>query len=222
MAYFLASSFLGAQGAFYAPIVALVCLSLTLGQPWWRAILITLGVSVGLTVAYLLVLAIGVGSAQMGVVVLLAMATVVLFSENTLLVNQTVISAILVVVLQPPQEFGFSPDRFLDALIGGGVALAINYLFPADPERMVERAVRPVFDELASSLKEVAAALEDSDLEKAEQALSQARAIDERISGFRNTLIAAQDTARFSPLKRRELRHPPQIRARPVRVWNCR
>ncbi len=207
LAYFLASSFLGAQGAFYAPIVALVCLSLTLGQPWWRAILITLGVSVGLTVAYLIVLAIGVGSAQIGVVVLLAMVTAVLFSENTLLVNQTVISAILVVVLQPPQEFGFSPDRFLDALIGGGVALAINYLFPADPERMVERAVRPVFDELASSLKEVAAALEDSDLEKAEQALSQARAIDERISGFQNTLIAAQDTARFSPLKRRELRH---------------
>lgn len=207
LAYFLASSFLGAQGAFYAPIVALVCLSLTLGQPWWRAILITLGVSVGLTVAYLIVLAIGVGSAQIGVVVLLAMVTAVLFSENTLLVNQTVISAILVVVLQPPQEFGFSPDRFLDALIGGGVALAINYLFPADPERMVERAVRPVFDELASSLKEVAAALEDSDLEKAEQALSQARAIDERISGFQNTLIAAQDTTRFSPLKRRELRH---------------
>ena len=207
LAYFLASSFLGAQGAFYAPIVALVCLSLTLGQPWWRAILITLGVSVGLTVAYLIVLAIGVGSAQIGVVVLLAMVTAVLFSENTLLVNQTVISAILVVVLQPPQEFGFSPDRFLDALIGGGVALAINYLFPADPERMVERAVRPVFDELASSLKEVAAALEDSDLEKAEQALSHARAIDEQISGFQNTLIAAQDTARFSPLKRRELRH---------------
>jgi flagellin-specific chaperone FliS len=46
---------------------------------------------------------------------------------------------------------------------------------------MVGRAVRPVFDKLASSLKEVAAALEDSDLEKAEEALSQARGIDEQL-----------------------------------------
>ena len=207
LAYFLATFFLGAQQAFYAPVVAIVCLSLTLGQPARRAILITIGVSVGLTVASLLVLVIGVGSAQIGVVVVLAMATAVLFSDNTLLVNQAAISAILVVALQPPQETGFSPDRFLDALVGGGVALAINYLFPADPERMVEGAVRPIFDKLASSLKEVAAALKDSDLDKAEQALSEARGIDEQISGFQNTLIAAQATARFSPLKRRELSH---------------
>ena len=207
-AYLLASFFLGgAQQAFYAPIVAIICLSLTLGQPGRRAILITLGVTVGLAVAYLIVLAIGVGSVQIAVVVVLAMATAGLFSENTLLVNQAAISVVLVIVLQPPQESGFSPDRFFDALIGGGVALAVNYLFPADPERMVERAVRPVFDKLASCLKEVAAALEDGDLDKAEHALSQARGIDEQISGFHSTLTAAQDTARFSPLKRRELRH---------------
>ena len=52
-AYLLASFFQGgAQQAFYAPIVAIVCLSLTLGQPGRHAILITLGVTVGLTVAY--------------------------------------------------------------------------------------------------------------------------------------------------------------------------
>lgn len=207
MAYFLATFFLGTQQGFYAPVVAIVCLSLTLGQPGKRAVLVTIGVSVGLTVAYLIVLAIGIGSAQIGVVVALAMVTAVLFSENTLLVNQAAISAILVVALQPPQESGFSPDRLLDALMGGGVALAINYMLPADPERMVERAMRPVFDELASSLEEVAAALEDSDLDKAERVLSQARGIDEQISGFQNNLIAAQETARFSPLKRKELRH---------------
>ena len=207
LAYFLATFFLGTQQGFYAPVVAIVCLSLTLGQPGKRAILITIGVSVGLMVAYLIVLAIGVGSVQIGVVVVLAMVTAVLFSDNTLLVNQAAISAILVVVLQPPPESGFSPGRLLDALMGGGVALAINYLLPADPERMMEKAMRPVFDKLASLLKEVAAALEYSDLDKAEQALSQARGIDEQISGFQNTLIAAQETARFSPLKRRELRH---------------
>jgi Fusaric acid resistance protein-like len=207
LAYLLTALFLGSEQAFYAPIAAVVCLSLTLGQPKRRALLVTIGVTVGLTVANLIVLAIGVGFAQIGVVIALAMVAAVLFSGSTLLINQAAISAILVVVLQPPQQSGFSPDRLLDALVGGGVALAVNYLFPVDPERMVERAARPIFAELASTLKEVAAALRDVDLDRAEQALSQARGTDERVNGFRNTLTAGQETARFAPLRRGELGH---------------
>ena len=74
------------------------------------------------------------------------MAVAVFFGGGTLLVNQAAISALLVVVLQPP-DAGFTPGRFLAALIGSAVALAINYLFPANPERMVERAARRLFDE---------------------------------------------------------------------------
>jgi hypothetical protein len=112
-----------------------------------------------------------------------------------------------VVVLQPPQEYGFSPDRFLDALVGGGVALAINYLFPADPERMAQRAARPIFEELISTLEEVAAALKDGDLDRIGRALSRARKIDERVDSLRNTLAAGQETARLAPLRRGELGH---------------
>src|SRR3954452_22149486 len=119
------------------------------------------------------------------------MATAVLFSGTTLLVNQAAISAILVVVLQPPQQSGFSPDRFLDALVGGGVALAINYLFPAGPERMVEKAAHPLFAELVSTLEEVAA-LKPGDLDRAKRALSQARGIDEQVSSFQDTLTAGR------------------------------
>jgi len=174
IAFFLTAFILGIdyQQAFYAPIAAVVCLSLTLGQPKRRAILVTIGIALGLTVAYLIVLTIGVGPVQMAVVVALAMATALLFSGRTLFVNQAAISAILVVVLQPPQEYGFSPDRFLDALVGGGVALAINYLFPADPERMVQGAARPIFEELVSTLEEVAAALNDGDPDRIGRALS--------------------------------------------------
>ena len=62
-------------------------------------------------------------------------------------------------MLQPPEDV-FSPERFVDALIGGGVALAINYLFPINPERLVERAATPVFDELVAVLEEISAVLE--------------------------------------------------------------
>jgi uncharacterized membrane protein YgaE (UPF0421/DUF939 family) len=121
-------------------------------------------------------------------------------------VNQAAISAILVVVLQSPDS-GFSPDRFFNALIGSGVALAINHLFPVDPERMVERAARPIFEELAAALEEVAEALIGGDRERAEALLESIRELDERVRSFNEALSAGYETARLSPTRRRSLKH---------------
>ena len=122
-----------------------------------------------------------------------------------MLVNQAAVSAVLVVVLQPPKDV-FSPDRFVDALIGGGVALAINYLFPINPERLVERAAAPVFDELAAVLEEIAAVLESGSLGRAEQVLERTREIDGRVRPLNEALEAGYETARLSPTRRRSLR----------------
>jgi hypothetical protein len=206
LAYLLALVVLGNEQPFFAPIAAVISLGLTLGQRGRRAVEMVFGVAVGLMVADLIVRLIGVGPAQIGIVVALAMAAVVLFSERTLLVNQAAISAILVIVLQPPDAV-FSPDRFLNALVGGGVALAVNHLFPVNPERVVERAARPIFDELATVLEEIAAALERGDLELAERALRRAREIDDRVRGFGEALTAGYETARLSPTRRRALKH---------------
>jgi hypothetical protein len=123
------------------------------------------------------------------------------------LVNQAAISALLVVVLQPPNDV-FDPARFLDALVGGSVALAVNYLFPINPERLVERTARPVFDELSAVLEEIAAALRDGDREGVERTLVRARTIDdERVTNFYEALAAGHETARLSPTRRRALQH---------------
>lgn len=206
IAYFLAELLIHQDQPFFAPVAAVVTLSLTLGQRGRRAFEVAVGVALGIVVADLLALAIGVGVLQVMLVVILAMAVAVFFGGSTLLVNQAAISALLVIVLLPA-DAGFTPGRFLAALIGSAVALAINYLFPANPERMVQRAARPLFAELNSALEEVAAALRNSDLERAERALSKARRIDERVSGFRANLAAGHETARFSPPRRRALRH---------------
>jgi uncharacterized membrane protein YccC len=207
VAYFLAVMVLGHEGPFFAPIAAVICLGVTLGQRARRAIELTFGVAVGLMVADLLVLLIGTGAARIGVVVLLAMAAAVFFGGRPLLVNQAAISALLVVVLQPPHDV-FDPARFLDALVGGGVALAVNYLFPINPERLVERAARPIFDELTAVLEEIAAALKDGNRERTERALARARKIDEdRVTTFYEALAAGHETARLSPTRRRALGH---------------
>jgi uncharacterized membrane protein YccC len=206
-AYFLAIILLGHERAFFAPIAAVISLSVTLGQRLRRAVELVFGVAVGLMVAALLVLLIGGGTVQIGIVVLLAMAAAVFMGGGPLVVNQAAVSALLVVVLQPPDDV-FSPARFLDALVGGGVALAVNYLFPINPERLVERAARPVFDELVAVLEDIAAALRSGDRERAERALLRARGIDDdQVTSFYEALAAGYETARLSPTRRRALEH---------------
>ena len=207
VAYSLAVIVLGHERPFFAAVAAVVCLGVTLGQRARRAVEVVFGVAFGLMLADLLVLVIGTGVAQIGVVVLLAMAAAVFFGGGPLLVNQAAISALLVVVLQPPNET-FDPARFLDALVGGGVALVVNYLFPINPERLVERAARPIFDELAVVLEDIAAALKNGDRERAEQALLHSRRIDDdQVRSFYEALAAGHETARLSPTRRRALEH---------------
>jgi len=206
LAYFLAANLLGHEQPFFAPVAAVVTLSLSPGERGRRAFEVALGVVVGLVVADLIVLAIGVGAPQIAVVVATAMAAAVLIGERRLLVNQAAISAILVVVLQPP-ESGFSPDRFFNALIGGGVALAINHLFPVNPERLVERAARPIFEELAATLEEVAESLINGDRGRAEALLENVRELDGQVRRFNEALSAGHETARLSPTRRRSLKH---------------
>jgi uncharacterized membrane protein YgaE (UPF0421/DUF939 family) len=206
IAYFLAVNLLGHEQPFFAPVAAVVTLSLAPGERGRRALEVALGVVVGLVVADLIVLAIGVGAAQIAVVVATAMAAAVLIGERRLLVNQAAISAILVVVIQTPDS-GFSPDRFFNALIGGGVALAINHLFPVNPERLVERAARPIFEELAGALEEVAEVLINGDRGRAEALLESVRELDGQVRIFNEALSAGHETARLSPTRRRSLKH---------------
>lgn len=217
LAYFLAAMVLGNEQPFFAPVAAVVTLGLAFGERGRRALEVALGVVVGLAVADVLVRLVGVGAAQIAVVVALAMAAAVLLGERRLLVNQAAISAILVVALQPPAG-PFSPDRFVNALVGSGVALAVSYLFPANPERLVERAAGPIFDELVAVLEDVAEALEHGDLEKAEELLEGVRELDERVHDLDEALSAGYETARLSPTRRRSLKHLELYAGASIRV----
>ena len=206
LAFFLARLLLGHESPFFAPIAAVISLSVTLGSRPRRAVEMVFGVAVGLMVADLLVLVIGTGTLQIAAVVLLAMAAAVFFGGGTMLVNQAAVSSILVVVLQP-RDAVFSPDRFLDALVGGGVALLVGFLLPANPERLVGRTMTPVLEELSALLVEIAAVLKSGDPERARRVLLRAREMDDRVRQLNEVLEAGHETARLSPTRRRSLRH---------------
>jgi hypothetical protein len=207
VAWFLAVLLLGLEEPTFAPIAAVISLGLVIGERGRRVIELTLGVAFGVVIADFLVSVIGVGAVQGGILVVLAMTAAVFFGRGDLGVNEAAISAMILMITFGPVGTVFPPERFLEALIGGGVALLVNALLPINPERMVTTAAHPIFDESVAVLEETAAALDEGDFERAQNALMKARAIDARVSSFKEALAAGQETARIAPSRRRALGH---------------
>jgi hypothetical protein len=197
VAWFLAILILGHERPEFAPIAAVISLGLAVGQRGRRVVELTIGVAFGVAIADLLVSVIGAGPVQSGIVVALAMVVAVFLGRGDLGVNEAAITAMILMITFQPSGAGFPPDRFFEALIGGGTALLVNALLPINPERMVTTAAHPIFD----------AALEDGDFQRTQNALSKARAIDARVSSFKEALAAGRETARFAPPRRRALGH---------------
>ena len=205
IAWFVATELVQHSNPFFAPISAVVTLGLTVGQRRRRAVELAIGVAVGIAIADALVAAIGTGTWQIAVVTGLAMVGATLVGGGALLASQAGASAVLVATLQPP-EGGFDFDRFFDALIGGGVALAVSSLIlPVNPLRLVHEYVQPVIDRLVTALERIARALETKQPEAAEEALLAVGRLDAAHDDLLEALDAAGDAARLSPLRRRAL-----------------
>jgi uncharacterized membrane protein YgaE (UPF0421/DUF939 family) len=204
LAWFLASAVLGHDQPYFAAIAAVISSGVVVGQEGRRVLELVFGVACGLAVADLLVVLIGTGTLQIGVVVALAMAVAWLLGGGPALVSEAGVTALFTVMLDPSTS-GWSPERFVDALLGAGVALGVRAVFPSDPRHRVERAAHTIFDDLVDSLRETATALRAGNLEMAEHALQKARETDGRMDSFREALDAGYDTVRLSPPRRRAL-----------------
>jgi uncharacterized membrane protein YgaE (UPF0421/DUF939 family) len=207
VAWFLAVLLLGLEEPTFAPIAAVISLGLAIGERGRRVVELTLGVAFGVVIADFLVSVIGVGAVQSGILVVLAMTAAVFFGRGDLGVNEAAISAMILMITFGPVGTVFPPERFLEALIGGGVALLVNALLLINPERMVTTAAHPIFDESVAVLEVTAAVLDEGDFERAQNALMNARAIDARVGSFKEALAAGHETARIAPSRRRALKH---------------
>jgi uncharacterized membrane protein YccC len=202
-AWIVATEVFGHRAPFFAPVSAIITLGLTITQRGRRAIEVAIGVAVGIAVGDLLVLAIGVGAGQLALVVMLATSLAIFLGSGQMLATQAAVSAALVATLQPPTD-GVTFARFLDALAGGTIALIVNALvLPADPVALVRRAARPLLEELAETLDDIARAVVDRDRRQAEAALMRARGIDELSGRFIDAVIASREMTRFAPPRRR-------------------
>jgi uncharacterized membrane protein YgaE (UPF0421/DUF939 family) len=201
-AWYLAKLLVSEQRPVFAAIAAVVALGATYGQRPERAVELVGGVVLGIGLADLLVGAIGSGPLQLGLLVVLAMGAAVLLGGGPLLVTEAAVSATLLVVLEPTST-GLPSSRLVEAVVGGGVALAVSALaFPPNPVLLVGRSAQAVFGGLGRTLEEIAAALADGDRRRGEAALQAARDIDLDVRALDDAFLVARETARLSPGRR--------------------
>jgi uncharacterized membrane protein YgaE (UPF0421/DUF939 family) len=196
LAWYLAHDVIGHSRAFFAPIAALIALGVGVANRPRRVIELTLGVAVGIGVGDVLIWGIGSGAWQLGLIVFLAMAAAVLLGGGPLFVSQSATSAVLVATLVG----GHNASRFVDALVGGGVGLAVLVAVPVNPLRNAQRAGAVVFAELAATLDDLAAALEGRDVAAAREGLARARATESAVTRWRQAILVGRETALLSPV----------------------
>lgn len=200
VAWVIARAIVGQPQPFFAPAAAVISLGLSRGQPRRRAVELSIGVAVGIGIAAGIVHLIGVGAIQVTVLVALVMSVSLLLNGSQVLINQAAVSALLIMTL-PSQ--GAEIDRFLDACVGGAVAIAFGLLFSfRDPFSAVAEARQGALADLAAALESIADTLTRSDLKAAEAALASSRKLDAGVDVLYDAVTEASETAAFSPRRR--------------------
>jgi uncharacterized membrane protein YgaE (UPF0421/DUF939 family) len=201
LSWFVAHDVLGHVQPFFAPIAAVVVLAISVGQRLRRAIELVAGNAVGILLGEVIILRIGRGAWQVGLVVLLAVLIAIFVGGSAPLITQAAASACLVATLIP---FGnnYFLSRFIDAVVGGGIGVAVMaLLLPLNPLRVVRRGAEPILSELASGLSATARALEKRDIDLANSAQDKLRETEARLDPFNEGIEAGAEIAAIAPLR---------------------
>ncbi|MEV1332187.1 FUSC family protein [Micromonospora costi] len=206
VAWILATRLVGHPQPFFAPAAALIVLGQARGQRLRRAVEVVLGVAGGVLVADLVIQGLGPGTTwTVFTVILLTVALAAAVGATGVTLVQAAVSALYLVVVAPPSE-SLVPFRFVDALIGGAVALAVSQLVDARrPLAPLVAEVRGTFDDLAGLLTDIAGALDRHDEPAALAALAQARGMDARVDRLRDGVLAAGEALWLNVRRRRHL-----------------
>lgn len=201
VAWLVAKDVLHHDTPFFAPIAAVVSLGTSYGQRLRRVAEVTVGVAVGVLVADLLVIALGSGWWQLGLVVALAMSAAFLLDTSGLLVTQAAVQSIVVTTLIADPDAALV--RWTDALIGGAVALVAAAVVPRAPLRRPREQAAVVVRKIASLLRAASESAVDGDMDRALEVLANARSTEPLIRELQAAADEGLSVVASSPLRRR-------------------
>ncbi|SDR87155.1 FUSC family protein [Microlunatus soli] len=224
LAWLLASLLIGPR-PFFSAVAAIITLGFSFGQRWRRALEVAAGVAVGVGIGDLFVHIFGTGTWQIILVCIIAMAIAVLLGAGNLMITQAGVQAIIAITLFPNPGAGVT--RWLDALVGCGLALIVATIAPIGPIRRPGRLGAGFLQEVASTVRAAAASLRNDDPEAGDAVLERARrgeALLEDISDAADEGLAVVRNSPFLRGRRSEIRafaglYPPLDRlSRNLRV----
>ncbi|WDZ87920.1 FUSC family protein [Micromonospora cathayae] len=194
----------------FAPISAVGTLAASVGQRTRRTVELIIGVAIGVLIGDVLIYFLGTGPWQLGLVVVLAIVISIFLGGSVAVVIQAAATAVLIATLSPSTK-NLEIPRFVDALVGGGIALLVTaVLLPLNPLRVINRAARPALDLLADQLDRAAEAIRARDRESCQRALDRLRQNKEELAAFTEAIEGAKETITISPARwhrRSELAH---------------
>jgi uncharacterized membrane protein YgaE (UPF0421/DUF939 family) len=198
LAWWLCQEFLDHPRPVFAAVTTIVAMGASTGGRGRQVVSIIAATTMGIVLGELLLTGLGTGPVGVAVVVLIAMSAALLIDTDPLFVTNVAISGMLFVAAEQTQ--GFTPDRLLDGLVGGAVAIVIStVLFPIAPVRHILETAQPVLTSLQTSLADAAVALETGDVARAERA--RARTFDH--IAVTAAVALGRDVIRVAPLRRR-------------------
>ncbi len=206
-AWLLAADVLGHPTPFFAPVAAVVALGTSYGQRLRRVAEVTVGVAVGVFLADLLVVGLGSGWWQIGLIVALAMSAAFLLDGGQLFVTQAAVQSIVVASLVPDPGAAFT--RWTDAVVGGVVALVAATAVPAAPLRRPREQAAVVMRKIAALLRAAGEVMDDGEAARALDLLADARSTDYLIRELQDAADEGLSVVESSPFR---VRHKGDLR----------
>ncbi|MER7416021.1 FUSC family protein [Micromonospora peucetia] len=202
VAWFIAKEVLHNPQSLFAPAVAVGTIASSVGNRFRRTLYLIGGITVGITVADLLVVLIGNGYLRVGLVVAASILLAVVLSGEGGFLAQAGGSAVVIAALAPASTDLAFP-RFVDGVVGGAAGIVVSLIvLPLRPIYRIRRAAGPPLMELASQLNRAADALAARDADVAKQALDRLRAV--RLDNLEATLAGAAEVVKVSPIRWRQ------------------
>jgi uncharacterized membrane protein YgaE (UPF0421/DUF939 family) len=203
IAWWIAKDVLGHPQPFFAPVAAIVALGLSFGQRLRRVTEVVIGVAIGVFIGDLFVQVFGSGVWQVAVVAMASMSLAALLGAGILMVTQAGVQAVIITTLvaQP----GVALGRWLDAVVGGAIALVAATIVPASPLRRPRAQAASVVADIAAVLHDTAKALRQRDDVLARTTLQRARDSEHGLDELRALSAEGIAVMRLSPFRRRQL-----------------
>lgn len=203
VAWILATILVDHDAPFFAPAAAIIVLGQARGMRVRKTFEILIAVAGGVLLADVVAQLLGSNTTLTIFVLIVTTLTITTaIGANGVAVVQAAVSALYVAVIAPPTQ-SLVPVRFIDALIGGTVAVIVNQVAVVhDPLAPLLHQMRSITEQICVVIGLTAAAIDAHDQTMARAALERARTVDSEVEKLRTAVSVAVEALRLDVWRR--------------------